>query len=220
MNTRWPAVKHVVWDWNGTLLDDTALCIEIMNELLGERDLPQLDKARYQEIFDFPVVDYYARLGFDFSRDPFHLIGAEFIRRYEARRTEARLHAAATSTLTALRAAGFSQSVLSAYKHDTLESLLAHFEVRGFFGDVLGSDDVYAHGKVEQGRAWIRTRAIDPRHMLLIGDTRHDFEVAVAMGCHCLLVADGYHPRSKLEPLGAPVVDDLSGVCKELGVGR
>lgn len=212
-------IRHLVWDWNGTLLDDTALCIAIMNELLGERGLPALDKARYQAIFDFPVIGYYERLGFDFTRDPFDVIGAEFIRRYEARRTEARLHAGALATLAALRAAGFSQSVLSAYKHDTLESLLAHFGLRDFFGDVLGSDNVYAHGKIEQGRAWMQSQAIDPSEVALIGDTRHDFDVAQAMGCRCLLVADGYHPREKLEPLGAPVVDDLSGVCQALGVG-
>ncbi len=212
-------IRHVVWDWNGTLLDDTALCIEIMNGLLGERGLPLLDKTRYRAIFDFPVVDYYTRLGFDFTRDPFDIIGAEFIRRYEARRAEARLHPGAIGTLAALRAAGFTQSVLSAYLHDTLETLLAHFGVRDFFDDVLGGDNVYARGKIEQGRTWMRAQSLDPAAVLLVGDTRHDFEVSQAMGCRCLLVADGYHPREKLEGLGPPVVDDLSGVCRELGVG-
>ncbi len=208
------AIRHIVWDWNGTLLDDTALCIDVMNGLLAERNMPPLTLARYREIFDFPVREYYVRLGFDFARDPFEVIGAEFIRRYEARRGEARLHAHARETLAALRHGGYTQSVLSAYKHDTLESLLAQHDVRHFFDDVLGSDNVYAHGKVEQGCAWIRARAIDPATVLLIGDTRHDFEVAQAMACRCLLVADGYHPREKLEPLGAPVVDSLREVAR------
>lgn len=213
------AIRHIVWDWNGTLLDDTALCIDVMNGLLAERGMPLLDKTRYQVLFDFPVIEYYKRLGFDFSRDPFDIIGAEFIRRYEMRRTEARLQPHAIKTLSALRAAGFTQSVLSAYKHDTLESLLNHFTVRAFFNDVLGSDNVYAHGKIDQGRAWMRAQSIDPQSALLIGDTRHDYEVAQAMGCHCLLVADGYHPRAKLEPLGAPVVNTLREVNAWLGVG-
>jgi phosphoglycolate phosphatase len=220
MTPPFSSIRRVVWDWNGTLLDDTGLCIDVMNGLLAERDLPTLDRERYGELFDFPVIDYYRRLGFDFSREPFEIVGAEFIRRYEARRTEARLQPHARQTLCALRAAGFAQSVLSAYRHDTLESLLIHFGVRDFFDDVVGSDNVYAHGKIDQGRAWLRSRALDPSSVLLIGDTRHDFEVARAMGCRCLLVADGYHPRAKLEHLGAPVVDDLTGVCKELGVGR
>ncbi len=218
MSTR--NVSHVLWDWNGTLLDDTALCIDIMNGLLSERGLPLLDKARYQQLFDFPVVEYYQRLGFDFRRDPFERIGAEFIHRYEQRRMEARLQPAAHATLSSLRRAGYTQSMLSAYRQDTLESLLNAFALREFFDDVVGSDNVYAHGKTAQGQTWMRAQSIDPQTVILIGDTRHDFEVAEAMGCQCLLVADGYHPRSKLDPLGAPVVDDLLGVCKELGVGE
>lgn len=211
-------IRHVVWDWNGTLLDDTALCIDIMNGLLAERGLPLLTKERYQELFDFPVVDYYRRLGFDFERDPFHIVGAEFIRRYEARRSEARLQPRARETLAELHAAGFTQSVLSAYKQDTLESLLEQFGVRCFFLDVVGSDNVYAHGKIDQGRLWMASQGLDPSEVLLVGDTRHDFEVARELGCRCLLVADGYHPRSKLEPLGAPVVDNLEGVPVFLGL--
>jgi phosphoglycolate phosphatase len=201
-----PPLQHIIWDWNGTLLDDTSLCIEVMNGLLAERAMPPLTKARYLEIFDFPVVDYYRRLGFDFERDPFDIVGAEFIRRYEVRRNEAALHAGARSILESIRASGRTQSVLSAYRHDTLEELLAHHAVRHFFSGVLGSDNVYAHGKLEQGRRWIRELGLDPHSVVLIGDTRHDFEVATAMGCRCLLVADGYHPRAKLDLLGAEVV--------------
>jgi len=210
--------SHIVWDWNGTLLDDTELCIDVMNGMLRERGMSELTRSRYHEIFDFPVVEYYRRLGFDFDRDPFSVVGAEFIRRYETRRTEAPLHSGAVDVLRAIRAAGRTQSILSAYRHDTLETLLEHFGVRSFFNDVLGSDNVYAHGKIDQGRDWIRGQFVDPRVVVLIGDTRHDFEVASAMGCACLLVADGYHPRSKLDLLGAPVVGHLDEVPAWLGI--
>lgn len=205
----YPALQHVVWDWNGTLLDDTWLCIDVMNSLLAERNMPRLTRERYHEIFDFPVIEYYRRLGFDFTRDPFDVIGAEFIRRYEQRRHEAALHEGARATLLHIRNSGLSQSVLSAYRHDTLEELLAHHGVRDFFTGVLGSDNVYAYGKLEQGRRWIRELGLAPESVVLIGDTQHDFEVANAMGCRCLLVADGYHPRTRLSTLGAPVLDSL-----------
>lgn len=205
-------LQHIVWDWNGTLLDDTWLCIEIMNGLLAERSLPALTRARYHEVFDFPVEEYYRRLGFDFNRDPFPVVGAEFIRRYEMRRAETRLHRQALAALEYIRQRSIPQSVLSAYRHDTLEELLTHFELRPYFTGVLGSDNVYAHGKIEQGRRWMSDQQLDPATVLLIGDTIHDFEVASAMKCRCLLVADGYHPRARLEPLGAPVVSGLHEV--------
>lgn len=211
-----PEFRHVVWDWNGTLLDDTWLCIDVMNGLLAERGLPRLTRERYHAIFDFPVIEYYRRLGFDFARDPFPIIGAEFIRRYETRRLECGLQPGATRAIAHLGHVGLSQSVLSAYKQDTLEELLEHFGIRHHFGDVLGSDNVYAEGKVAQGRRWIARSGLRADSVLLVGDTTHDAEVAAAMGCSCLLVADGYHPRERLEPCGAPVVDNLDAFIRWL----
>ena len=202
-------IQHVVWDWNGTLLDDTGLCIDIMNDLLGERGMPPIDLARYQEIFDFPVIDYYRRLGFDLEREPFAIVGAEFIHRYETRRQEAGLHPEVSAALDAVAKHRIPQSVLSAYHHSTLESFLLHVGLRHYFTTVLGSDNVYAEGKIEQGRRWMKSIGLTPDCVLLVGDTTHDFDVAAAMGCPCLLIADGYHPRAKLDPLGAPVLDGL-----------
>ena len=60
--------RTIIWDWNGTLLDDVDISIAATNMLLEERGLPLLDKKRYQEVFDFPVKDYYARIGFGLKR--------------------------------------------------------------------------------------------------------------------------------------------------------
>lgn len=211
------AIDHIVWDWNGTLFDDTDLCIDVMNGLLRERDMPALTRDRYHEIFDFPVIEYYRRLGFDFNRDPFAIVGAEFIRRYETRRHEARLQPDAIATLETLRASGLTQSVLSAYRHDTLVELLHHFGVLPFFTGVLGSDNVYAEGKIEQGRRWIRELSLDPQRVVLAGDTLHDADVAAAMGCRCVLIAHGYHTRARLEATGLPVVDSLAAFARRAG---
>jgi phosphoglycolate phosphatase len=212
-------IQHVIWDWNGTLLDDTWLCIDIMNGLLRERALPLLTHQRYQEIFDFPVVEYYRRLGFDFTHDPFEIIGAEFIRRYEMRRYEARLHPHGLITLAHLHERGFTQAVLSAYRHDTLEELLAHFGVRHYLREVLGSDNVYAAGKLEQGVRWIKQLGLDPAGVVMVGDTVHDYEVSRAMNCACILIADGYHPREKLVRCGVPVLDTLDALVGALDQG-
>ena len=47
--------KHIVWDWNGTLLDDLWLCIESINFVLESRGMSQVDKESYKSIFTFPV---------------------------------------------------------------------------------------------------------------------------------------------------------------------
>ena len=84
--------RHIIWDWNGTLLDDAWLCVDVMNGMLRERNLPERTIDQYREIFDFPVMDYYLKLGFDFGKEPFEEVGLEFIVRYNKRQKETTLH--------------------------------------------------------------------------------------------------------------------------------
>lgn len=60
-------IKHIIWDWNGTLLDDVGLSLEAINIVLARYNLPPLRKERYLEIFTFPVIEYYRELGFNFE---------------------------------------------------------------------------------------------------------------------------------------------------------
>jgi phosphoglycolate phosphatase len=202
-------ISHVVWDWNGTLFNDAWLCMDAMNTLLKDRGLPLLTLERYQRAFDFPVIRYYERLGFDFEHESFEKLGTLFIQQYEQRRLECDLHDGALCALQHARNAGVSQSVLSAYKKDTLDSLLTHFGIHAFFNDVVGHADHYATGKVEQGLAWMRASGGNPAETLLIGDTVHDHEVASAMGIHCVLIAGGNQDRERLLACGAPLFPSL-----------
>jgi len=74
--------KRVIWDWNGTLINDVCLVVEIMNKMLKKRNLPRIDSKIYREIFDFPVTKYYLTLGFDFSKELFEELTDEFISEY------------------------------------------------------------------------------------------------------------------------------------------
>ena len=209
-------IRHVVWDWNGTLLDDTWLCIEIANQMLAARGIRTMSKRRYQQIFDFPVIRYYERMGFDFAKESFEKVGAEFMVEYERRRGECMLHGDARETLERIHAHGVTQSVLSNYPHHTLEEILHHHRVREFFDDVTGADDVYARGKTERGRQWLSRAKRHPREVVLIGDTLHDHEVACELGIQSALVTIGSHSRSRLAPTGAPVFASLRSFARRV----
>ncbi|MGN1100061.1 MAG: HAD family hydrolase, partial [Christensenellales bacterium] len=56
----------IIYDWNGTLLDDTAMCHDMLNELLDSHGLPAVSMEKYRQIFTFPIKKYYERAGFDF----------------------------------------------------------------------------------------------------------------------------------------------------------
>ncbi|MBI5691369.1 MAG: HAD family hydrolase [Verrucomicrobia bacterium] len=207
-----PRYRHVVWDWNGTLLDDVDYSIACMNGLLARRGLPLLDRARYHALFDFPVRDYYYRLGFDPARDPFERLSVEFISAYDTHRWDCRLHEDAIEVLAAVSRTGATQSILSAYRQETLHEIVGHFGLTPRFIRLIGLDNIFAHSKAELGRAWLAELGLPPAEVLLIGDTLHDLDVARHMGVDCVLVAAGHHPHARLRARHDRVVDTLAAL--------
>ena len=112
--------KHIIWDWNGTLLDDAWLCVDVINGVLSRRNMSTISLRQYQELFNFPVIDYYVRLGFDFEKESFEIVGTEFIDNYEKRRHEVNLQKGAKAVLKSVREAELTQSLLSASLQATL----------------------------------------------------------------------------------------------------
>jgi len=195
---KFASYKHIVFDWNGTLLDDTQICVDVISDLLSEHGLPRISLERYREIFGFPVIDYYRKLGFDFERTPFSLVGDHFIERYRKRLGEAQLFEGVPLTLEILKKKGVRLSILSAAAQHHLDEATANYGLRPFLDLVFGTQDHYASSKLERGRELIKTTSIPPSNTLLIGDTDHDLEVGANLGVDILLVADGHQHYERL----------------------
>ena len=70
---------HVIWDFNGTIVNDVEAGIKSENVLLARRGMSLIeDVDYYRSIFTFPIVDYYKKLGHDFTRDPYEKLSVEW----------------------------------------------------------------------------------------------------------------------------------------------
>lgn len=204
--------KHIIWDWNGTLLDDVELCREIINGILKRRNLNELSLETYRNIFTFPVRDYYEKAGLDFTLYPFEELGKEWMNEYELRKTECGLHEGARDMLDLISKKGKGQSILSAYSQHTLEEIVRSFGLDKYFTHTVGLNHIYATSKVENGRELIRKLGNGRRETLFIGDTVHDFEVAEEIGAECILIAGGHQEKEKLKVCGVPVFNSLKDI--------
>ena len=206
--------KVIIWDWNGTLLDDVGICVSCMNEVLSKRNIPQLNTDRYRDIFTFPVKDYYQNAGFDFEKEDFEKPAMEFISLYYKAIHQAKLFSCIESVLTSFQKKGLRQLVLSAMEHDNLVSSLKSKGIFNFFSEVSGMTDHYAHSKLEIGQALLAGESSFKREeMLLIGDTLHDLEVALELGIDCVLIARGHQSKERLLKETDMVFDKLSDVA-------
>ena len=199
--------KRIVWDWNGTLLDDLDLCNGVLNDMLAKRGVPPVSRKRYKEIFTFPVSDYYQTAGFDFDREPFPVLAEEFMALYGAGEASCPIHAGLTGLITALDRAGYRQEILSATRQEELILQVESRGIAGFFERISGTGTILAHGKSGLARAWTERYRDKEETLWFVGDTPHDAEVARIMGAECLLVAWGHVSRERLLTAGDPVFD-------------
>jgi len=204
--------KHIIWDWNGTLLDDVALCVEIINTVLTKRKLPTISLDYYREIFSFPIIQYYEKLGFDFARESFESIGTEFIIEYEKKRSQCALMSDVPKTLQTISQLGLTQSILSASKQSYLIEAVAAYGLEAIFLETNGLDNHYASSKVDIGMDFVARNKLDPASILLIGDTTHDADVAASIGADCCLIPNGHQSHKKIAACGAPMVGSLSAL--------
>lgn len=206
-------VRHVIWDWNGTLFDDVDAAILSINNMLLERGLPILGKLQYRRIFGFPVIDCYRKLGFRFSSDAeWDAIAREFHDHYNRNAESAMLSEGVPELLAGLASAGIGMSVLSASESSMLEKLLDKYGIREAFRHVCGHSDLYGSSKVGLGRRLMERLDSAPEEVLLIGDTTHDFEVASDLGCRCLLHLEGHQDAGRLEACGCSLISSFRGL--------
>lgn len=201
---------HLIWDWNGTLLDDVQLGVEAMNAQLARHELPPLHGVdEYREIFCFPIVDYYRKVGFDFARTPFSELAQEWMDYYQPRSLQCSLMDGAQDCLYSLRKQGISQFVLSASHLEKLCEQIACYPIAEYFDEILGIGDIYAKTKADLALHWVKESGVDAKRLLFVGDTLHDWEVARAVGADCILYTRGHQSRKRLERVGCPLLDDL-----------
>ncbi len=204
--------KHIIWDYNGTLLNDVELCVDIINELLEARNLKKVSVDEYKQLFDFPVKDYYERIGFDFHKESFEKVGTEFIIQYDKRSNTTKLQTGVYELIQSISDTGIKQSILSARKKEQLDEELTKFGILNFFEYVFGLNDHYAGGKTDIGKQLIKKIGLPPEQILLIGDTTHDCEVAKTLGINTLAVTYGHHPKEKFEPYKVEVKNNVQEV--------
>ena len=205
--------KHVIWDWNGTLVDDTWLCVEIINKLLKKRNLKLVTVDDYKEKFMFPVREYYIKLGFNFEDEPFEVSGLEFINEFKKRLFDASLYSDTEFVLDNLSDQGITHSILSAQNQKMLDETIKYYKLENKFVGVNGLSDFYAHSKVNLGKSWIQKLNYEPKEVVMVGDTVHDFEVAEAMGVDCILLSSGHNSKNRLNKSNAKVLNSLKMIA-------
>lgn len=187
-------MKTIIWDYNGTILDDTGLCLEIENRMLQKHGiLRRYTMEQYRDLFCFPVRRYYEKLGYDFTKVSYELISDEFYTEYERGFSNCGLVEGVEEKLEQAKQLGYRNVIISACEHSVLLKQIEVLGIGGYFDSVNGLSDRLSASKIDMARGWMTANRVNPADCHMIGDTLHDLETAEALRlARCTLVACGH----------------------------
>ena len=208
---------YLVLDFNGTIIDDVDLCLNILNHLLEERNYKKVSLEEYKHIFTFPIKNYYINAGFDLEKYSFTSISNEFISLYQKASLNCKLYEGINELIDKCNNNRIKVVLLSASQIDNLKEQTDHFGLSEKFEAILGTSTIEAASKVEIGKNYFKDK--QDKKILFVGDTTHDAEVASAIGADALLITHGHQARDvllKANPL--KVIDSFKEVEDILGI--
>ena len=204
--------KHIIWDFNGTLLYDAQLSVDCDNYVFDVLGLPHITIDDYRAHMTMPVRNFYTSLGVDLAVYPYETISRLWLDRFNELAVSTGLTPGIMNVVRALHAAGHTQSILSASFEPSLREQCDHLGLTPYMTAVSGLSDESATPKTEIGRRQMQALGIAPENAVLVGDMITDSELADALGTACVLVEWGHNSCERLEPTGRTIAH----TCDEL----
>lgn len=213
-------MKHIIWDFNGTLLADVQLSVDADNYVFDRLGLPRITVDDYRSHMTMPVRDFYAALGIDLSVYTYETIGRLWLGMFNAHAVEVGLVPGALDAVKRFSRAGHTQSVLSASYEPSLLSQCQALGLLPYMRAVNGQSDESAGRKTAIGRRQLEALGIEGGDAVLVGDMLADAELARELGTSCVLVPWGHNDLGRLNGAGCPVAhsfEELGEIVASLG---
>ena len=195
--------KLIIWDWNGTLLNDVEACVNSINSMLKVRKMKLLNITSYKNVFTFPVQDYYETIGFNFNFESFENLAVEYIDLYKNNSLKSTLQVGVNEALKYFKECNYKQVIVSASEQESLENQVKQRDIFDYFDSIIGLNNIHAKSKLNNAINYIKNSPIEFDQIVLIGDTFHDYEVAEAIGCSCILIRNGHQKLDRFEFLNS-----------------
>ncbi len=207
-------MKTVIWDYNGTIIDDACISVKIENQMLEERHLKAgYTLEQYRSLFCYPIIDYYYKIGYTFEKETYEEMAEEFSHLYNMHFNECGLCEGFQETIQESIAKGYKNVILSACEDTMLKQQCSALGIDAYFDEILGIDNIWAGSKVDMANDWMNHADVEPEECIYLGDTTHDQETAKAIGIQrCILIAQGHQSYESLKETGAEVKRSLKEV--------
>lgn len=190
----------LVFDWDGTLFDSTALIVRSIQDACRDLgiDVPSDTQAAFVIGLGLQDALQLAAPGLPQSRYP--ELAQRYRHHYFARQHEVLLFDGTTQMLQALKQRHHWLAVATGKSRRGLDEALNSVQLQGLFDATRTADETHSKPHPQMLLELMREFGCEPERTLMIGDTTHDLQLAANAGTPCVAVSYGAHePEAFLE---------------------
>ncbi len=205
--------KYIIWDWNGTLLNDIGASLATVNDMLAMREKEPINIVYYKECIGVPIIRFYEKV-FDMEKEDYSVIIKQYNEGYLRHLKDVGLTSGAVEALEYFKNNGANQVIVSSSNNEQVCTNVEKYGISGYFDEILGSGDFFAGSKIERAKAYLEKNNAQNGEVLVIGDLEHDAEMADILGAYCILLTSGHEQPERLKKSEKPLVNDLFELIK------
>jgi phosphoglycolate phosphatase len=189
----------IVFDWDGTLFDSTALITRCIQAACGDVGAPVPSDADASYVIGLGLIDALQRAAPTLPRERYKDLADRYRHHYFARQHELVLFDGAVQMLHALRDRGHRLGVATGKSRRGLDEALATVQLRGLFDATRTADETASKPDPRMLLELMEELAVAPERTLMIGDTTHDLQLAANAGTAAIGVGYGAHAHESFE---------------------
>ena len=194
----------IVFDWDGTLFDSTALIAHCIQDACADLGLPVPDGERAAYVIGLGLHDalQHAVPGLSPARYP--ELGRRYRHHYMARQHDLVLFPGTIEMLHSLRRRNHWLALATGKTRHGLDEALRAVQLHGLFDATRTADETASKPDPRMLLELMREFGVDPERTLMVGDTTHDLQLAINAGAARVGVSYGAHDGgafAALQPL-------------------
>jgi phosphoglycolate phosphatase len=201
----------LVFDWDGTLVDSTALIAEAILRAADEVGVAVPDRSQASHVIGLGMVQALARVVPGLPREKLPDFIAHYQAHYRGAEDTIRLFGGTREALAALHGRGVRLAIATGKTRSGLARALERSGLEGYFAALRCADQTQPKPHPAMLLELAEELGTLPARLLMVGDTTHDLGMAQAAGAQAVGVTFGAHSREELESVPALALFDSPG---------
>lgn len=191
----------IVFDWDGTVMDSTAIIADSIQAACRDLDLPVPDDETARHVIGLGLMQALRYAVPEAPEEMYEPLVARYRHHFLSRHDTIPLFEQARETIIELHEAGYKLAVATGKNRQGLDRALTTTEMGGYFDATRTADLTFSKPHPAMLEELMEELDVTPERTLMIGDTTHDLQMAINAGVDAVGITHGAHPEDQLREL-------------------